>query len=91
LRWRSVPIERLALRELDGEVVIRNDITGSTHLLEPLAAEVLRTLASKAEGLSTNELAAQLAGRYEAEEDWSKSIEAILSDFLRLGLAAPSD
>ena len=91
MRWRSVPLERLALRELDGEVVIRNDITGSTHLLEPLAAEVLRTLASKAGGLSTNELAAELAGRYEAEEDWSQSIEAILSDFQRLGLAEPSD
>lgn len=90
MRWRTAPAEGLDLRELDEELVVRNAATGSTHLLGSPAAEVLLTLASVSEGLTVAELVAQLAGGGEDDEHWSQSIEAILSDFQRLGLAEPA-
>ena len=77
-------------RELDGELVLRNAITGNTHLLQPLAAEVLRTLMAAPEGLTTAEVCAHVAGPEESLEDWFPSIEATLLEFQRLGLATAS-
>ena len=79
------------LRELDGELVLRNDATGSTHLLEAFQAEVLRALIMAPGGLTTAEAAAALAGTSETQEDCLKSVEATLLDFQRLGLARRSD
>ena len=44
VRWYAVPDAALAWREWDGEVVVFNQETGSTHLLNALGAEVLRRL-----------------------------------------------
>lgn len=70
---------------------MRNDLTGSTHLFDSLAAELLHTLVRAENPLSADELAARLAGEGEAPGELSRSIAAILSDFQRLGLAEPSD
>ena len=87
MRWRSVDSNLLMLREFDGELVVKNDVTGSTHLLDPLAAKVLRTLIAAPEGLTAAELGARLAEGIEEQADWSALIEPTLMEFQRLGLA----
>jgi hypothetical protein len=81
LRWRTVYPEALNWRELEGELVVRNACTGSTHLLNPLASEVFRALVEAEAGIGVAELTARL------DEDTS-AIEAVLADFERLGLAS---
>lgn len=90
MRWQAVPAEFLLLREFGNELVVLNDLTGSTHLLQALPAEVLRMLMMASGGLSASELAARLADGSDAHGDWLKSIEVTLSEFQRLGLAQPA-
>ena len=91
MRWHTVPSEELAWRELDGQLVVLNVQSGSTHLLEPLAGEVLRALIEEKAGMTVPELVERLHG-HAAEEDvseWSSAVDAVLSEFQRLGLAEP--
>lgn len=71
-------------------MVVRNDLTGSTHLFEPLAARVLHTLMAAKTALTAEDLAVRLAVEEEIPGELASSIEAILSEFQRLGLAEPS-
>ncbi len=91
MRWHTVPVEALTWRELDGELLVRNACSGSTHLLEPFAGEVLRILLEANAGMSIPDLVARLRGDTAAEDisEWSAAIEAVLSEFQRLGLAEP--
>jgi len=91
LRWRISAVDRLDWRRLDEEIVVRNDVTGSTHLLDSLSAELLHTLLGAQTPLSAGELAAQLAAGETVPQEFSSSIEATLSEFKRLGLAEPSE
>jgi PqqD family protein of HPr-rel-A system len=92
LRWRSAPAGAIARREWDGEFVVRNERSGSSHLLGPLAGSVLQVLL-KAEGaMSVADIAACLgdpsAAAADGPEDYA-AIDAVLSEFKRLGLAEP--
>jgi len=93
LRWRSAPLEAIACREWGGEFVVRNERTGSTHLLGPLAGRVLRVLLQAEASLSVEEIAARLADPDVASADLCSydAIDAVLSEFRRLGLAEPAD
>jgi len=42
--WRLIPGQSLRCREWDGEVVLYNDISGSTHLLDGVALDLLHAL-----------------------------------------------
>ena len=79
-------------RELDGELVVRNERSGSTHLLDPLASGLLRTLAAADAGVSVADLVARLGGGVgdQGPAASAAAIEAILDEFQRLGLAEPS-
>ena len=90
MRWRTVPAEALIWREFDGELVLRNAMTGNTHLLQPPAAEVLRTLIAEKQGLTAAELAARIGDDVE-QEGWRTAMEELLGEFKRLGLAGPVD
>ena len=79
MRWRTIPREALIWRELEGELVLRNAQTGSTHLLQSPVSRVFLELLAAPEGVATSALAA-LVG-----EDPSLA----LSEFQRLGLATP--
>ena len=71
--------------------MVLNARSGSTHLLEPLAAEVLRTLAEADTGMSIQDIVACLqddAAEDEASE-WFSTVESVLAEFQRLGLAEP--
>jgi PqqD family protein of HPr-rel-A system len=88
-RWRTVPAEALAWRELDGEVVVHNARSGSTHLLEPLAGEVLRALIEEQSGMSVPDLVGRLRESFGEDDfaDWFAAVERVLTEFERLGLA----
>jgi len=88
-RWRGVPREALAVREWDREFVIRNELSGSTHLLNEGPARVLFALCESEAGVTIRELFVTLngEGRGIDEGDWIADMEATLSEFERLGLA----
>jgi PqqD family protein of HPr-rel-A system len=90
-RWRCVPVAALAWREWDGESVVRNERTGSTHLLSPLAARVLQNLLKADAALSVADLAAALDDddAVASTAERSAAIAAVLVEFKRLGLAEP--
>ena len=59
-RWRRVPRDAIVWREWDGELVVRNERSGSSHLLSPLAATVLQILLEADDALSVGAIAARL-------------------------------
>ena len=87
MRWQLASPDALAWRELEGEIVVRNAQTGSTHLLEPLATEVFRLLVARSEGLSIEELVAALRVEGDADDEWYARVQTVLAEFKRLGLA----
>jgi len=90
LRWCSVPPDAIAWREWDGEFVVRNERSGSTHLLGPLAGSVLQILLEADGALSVADIAARLSDpAVAAGPDQYTAIDAVLSEFKRLGLAEP--
>ena len=88
-RWRAVPREALAVREWDGEFIVRNDLSGSTHLLAEGPARVLFALCESEAGATIHDMLLKLNGEgYVVDErEWIADLEAILSEFERLGLA----
>jgi PqqD family protein of HPr-rel-A system len=90
-RWRSVPPDAIVWREWDGEFVVRNERSGSSHLLGTLAGRVLQVLLHADRALSSADIASRLGGRpgVAAKADGCAAIDAVLSEFHRLGLAAP--
>ena len=89
-RWRTVPAAALAWREWDGEAVVFNQQTGSTHLLGELAGEVFRRLIAADRGETIETLASGLTtdpGGADDDVDWTGAIAEVLSEFARLGLA----
>ena len=89
LCWRSVPIEALVWREWDGEIVVRNERSGSTHLLGPLASQVLKVLAAADRPLTSAEVEDRLAATG-SSPGTAVEVAAVLSEFGRLGLAEPA-
>ena len=91
LRWRSVPPDAIVWREWDDEFVVRNERSGSTHLLAPLAGSVLQVLLEADGALSVADIAARLGDHLAAApaSDQCAAIDAVLAEFKRLGLAEP--
>jgi PqqD family protein of HPr-rel-A system len=89
-RWHAVPDAALAWREWGGQTVVFNAETGSTHLLNPLAAEILRRLATQGP-TSAFALGAGLVDEGDGDDPakWTRAIAQILSEFMRVGLAQP--
>ena len=90
--WRTVLPHGIAWHAWDGEFVVRDERSGSTHLLGPLAGSVLQVLLKADAALSVADIAArlgdQLSAASSAPEGYA-AIDAILSEFKRLGLAQP--
>ncbi|HEV2718329.1 MAG TPA: HPr-rel-A system PqqD family peptide chaperone [Terriglobales bacterium] len=89
LRWRSVPPDAIAWREWDGEFVVRNERSGSSHLLGLLAGRVLQVLLDADRALGVEDIAVKLSSDLAAADvrDRHALIEEVLSEFHRLGLA----
>ena len=90
--WRSVPLGAIVWREWDGEFVVRNECSGSSHLLGLLAGKVLQVLLEADGALSVEAIAARLGEPQEAvgDADWCAAIDEVLAEFHRLELALPA-
>jgi len=75
--WRLTPGQALVCREWDGEAVLYNDLSGSTHLLDGAALDVLYAL--RDEPADAAQLAIRLADRFDAGGD---DLVAALGDML---------
>jgi PqqD family protein of HPr-rel-A system len=91
VRWHAVAVAALAWREWDGEIVVFNGETGSTHLLNELAGEVLHRLVAAEGGATIGALAVELADDTIGADrpEWTEAIAEVLVDFARVGLARP--
>ena len=90
-QWRCVSPDAIVWREWDGEVVVRNERSGSSHLLGPLAGRVLQILLEADGALSVEAIAARLDDQQAiaANSDWCAAIDEVLAEFHRLELALP--
>ena len=87
MRWRLAAADDLLWQELEDEIVVRSGFTGSTHLLADEAGEVFRLLLDAREGLTVTDLAERLREEGIDQDECYASVEAVLTDFRRLGLA----
>lgn len=76
--WRVVPGQLLAFREWDGEVVLFNDLSGNTHLLEGPALDVLHALQAQPGDIAA--LAQRLAPHFDLDE--GADIAAVVGDLI---------
>lgn len=88
--WRATEPDALAWREWDGELVVYNDATGSTHHLSALGGDVLLTLLGHPAGIEMGALMREIANRVEASEHSAlpAEIERTLAQLAELRLAA---
>jgi PqqD family protein of HPr-rel-A system len=88
--WRAAEPRALAWREWDGEFVVYNDATGSTHHLSALGGDVLRTLLAHAAGIEMAALVREIAQRVETSEHSAlpAEVERTLAQLAELRLAA---
>jgi hypothetical protein len=86
-----VPRYEIALREWDGEFVVRNESTGNSHLLGLLAGRVLSVLLDARGPLGAAEIATRLDTAVLPMETGQThdAVEEVLAEFCRLGLAEP--
>jgi PqqD family protein of HPr-rel-A system len=82
----------VALREWDDELVVYNDLTGSTHHLDALGAEVLLALLRSPAGIDTTALTRDIAARVElgAGVELTAEIERTLGELAGFRLADPA-
>jgi PqqD family protein of HPr-rel-A system len=86
--WRVTPGQTLHWREWDDEVVLYNDLSGSTHLLDGAALDLLQTLLIRP--ADAGMLAVELADRFDAGgADLAAAIDDMLSALGRLDLVEP--
>jgi PqqD family protein of HPr-rel-A system len=87
--WR-VPVEgMLPLRDWDGDYVVYNPLTGSTHVLDIVTGEVLKAIIA---GPATSpELCRRVAEFLDVPNDFrmSGNIDAVLGVLDELGLIEP--
>jgi len=90
-RWRGVAADAIVWREWDGEFVVRNERSGSSHLLGTLAGQVLQCLLEADAALSATDIVQRLGGQpaAAADPDLYTAIDEVLAEFHRLGLAEP--
>ena len=87
--WR-VPVEGvLPLRDWDGDYVVYNPLTGSTHVLDIVTGEVLKAI--MAAPATTGELCRHVADFLEIPNDvrTAENVDAVLAALDELGLIEP--
>jgi PqqD family protein of HPr-rel-A system len=88
--WRLVFGQLLNCREWNGEVVLYNDISGSTHLLDGAALDILHAL--RAGPADATGLAMRLLDYLDADDgdgDVLTLIDDMLASLARLDLVEP--
>ena len=88
--WQVVAGQSLVFREWEGEAVLYNDLSGSTHLLDGAAVDLLVALRERPADSAA--LAARLAGDVGAgtdDADFLAEIDDMLDALARLDLVEP--
>ena len=86
--WRLTPGQALVCREWDGEAVLYNDLSGSTHLLDGAALDVLFALRDGPADAA--QLATRLANGFDADGgDLAAALGDMLSALAGLDLIEP--
>jgi PqqD family protein of HPr-rel-A system len=89
--WRIVALDRLAWRSWDHETVIYNDLSGDTHLLEPLATLVFEALSEGPASLAQLERRAAEAVLFDVPADViARRLRDVLARLQRLSLIEPA-
>jgi len=88
VRWQAAR-GALVWREWEGQLVVRNARSGSTHLLSPSGTKVLLGLIGSEHGLEIAEIASQLFELRDGGTEEMAGLEALLAEFEKLGLAEP--
>lgn len=88
--WRIPQPEAIAWRDWDDEVVVYDDVSGSTHRLSALGSEVLLALLRHPLGIDFAALARDVTARVEVPTGTplAAEIERALLQLAELGLAA---
>lgn len=84
--WEIEGKARFLFRHWADECAVYDNVTGDTHLFEPVGVEVL--LALQQAPASAESLCKRVASRFEAEPnaEFSSMLESVLIDFERLAL-----
>jgi PqqD family protein of HPr-rel-A system len=91
LAWKIGDASKLCWRIWDGECVVFDSRSGETHLLNPLAVEVLQTLEQgPADGSHLTRLIASTFA-LEAEPDLARAVDEVLTRLDELGLTEPAE
>jgi len=85
-RWRVPFHAALSWREWDGEFVVRDERSGSTHLLDARAGSVFSCLVAASAGAGVAEIAVHVLDPTDST-DPAPAIEAVLIELERIGLA----
>lgn len=88
--WRAVVDSRLHWRAWDDGIVVYNDMTGDTHLLDPQTARLLRHLEHAPMAFDALCRALQEEGDETPAEDLRPWCEATLTQLSRLSLIEPA-
>ena len=89
IEWRLLAAEANESRQWDGEIVLYNDATGSTHQLSALTTLVMATLLEHPSGIALNALVRHVAdGAGDiADDDLRAAVENSLAALADLRLA----
>lgn len=87
--WRAFAPDALASRGWDDELVVYNDVTGSTHHLSVLGSAVMKTLLQHPSGISLTDLVRDIAGDPGSVGDGEirEAVERALAHLAELRLA----
>jgi PqqD family protein of HPr-rel-A system len=88
-RWRAAH-GALIWREWEGQLVVRNARSGSTHLLSPSGTTVLLALIRAGCGMDVSELALQHFGVKSIDSEEGVGLVAVLEKLEELGLVEPA-
>ena len=91
-RWRPAAPHAIDWREWDDELVVYNDVTGSTHHLSVFGSMVLRALLEHASGVDMTSLVRDVESRVQSEASASleSEVAGALAELVRLQLAERS-
>lgn len=87
--WRALDAYAIESREWDGECVLYNDVTGSTHQLSVLGSLVMATLLAHPSGIPITALVRRIAHDADdvADDELQAAVEHTLAALAELRLA----
>jgi len=88
--WRALNAHAIESREWNGECVLYNDVTGSTHQLSVLGSLVMATLLAHPSGIAITALVRRIAHDADdvADDELQAAVEQTLAALAELRLAA---